>query len=409
MRPPPPPPPRCFGLALAAAACAITTVKADVFVNGHDNKLGSNDLTFAASEIVTMSWNGITSWSALFYSLEGGSVTPLFVKAAAPTSGTIPALTANSPLIVKAAAPTSETIPGPESTASSPASLSTCTPYGVQSPSSRGCYYPSVTAASTNVDAGFAILAMTYPVDQSQNFFIVSQPNQPPGSDNTFGPFSVGPPSSTSSPISTLSPISGTITSSTGVQSSSTPISSSTTSSSPTSLSAIAPESKSHLSAGAKAGIAVGVLVGVLAVLGAAFFLWRRRRQQKRSAVAGAGYDQALNATDRALHPQKEMDVINTDGTGYAPVDHHNISYDGIPPVTAHTAPGSSHWTDDHDGAEAVSVTEEQYHDTPAEQAQQAVPSHRPPQASMSAEERVRWDQEEAQIDEAIAAAESRR
>jgi len=159
----------------------------------------------------------------------------------------------------------------------------------------------------------------------------------------------------------------------------------------------------------------VGVVVGVAAILAAAFFVWRRKNQQKRNAVAGTGYSQAMNGTEAKLHEEKEMRAIENGGTtSYTPVEHH-AGFEDVSPVAPSSRDSNHSWTHAGEAGDGINVLEEPYQDDAPEtatrtQAQQAVPAHEAARhASMSSEEQARWDEEEARIDEAIAAAERNR
>ncbi|CAF3659869.1 unnamed protein product [Fusarium graminearum] len=90
-----------------------------------------------------------------------------------------------------------------------------------------------------------------------------------------------------------------------------------------TSTSSVEPDSRGGLSTGAQAGIGVGVGVVGFGILGAAFYLWRRRR---RSKVPSKSMLESSQLDSREVKPPGELG-----GTPLAPSQYAAAELDGTP------------------------------------------------------------------------------
>lgn len=163
------------------------------------------------------------------------------------------------------------------------------------------------------------------------------------------------------------------------------------------------------LGTGAKVGIAVGVVAAALIAALIAFLFWRRKRRSDKEST-GMAYANNLNSTERDLHAEKEMNVVNTT-TAYTPVDNHG-SFDET--EAAHRSPHSYNTVPVGAGLAAGVAAghhEDSYRDVPnSPPVRSASPvSSGPAERAMSPEEQARWDEEEARLDAAIAEAERRK
>lgn len=180
-----------------------------------------------------------------------------------------------------------------------------------------------------------------------------------------------------------------------------------------TSTSSSSEPSSNGLSSGAKAGIAIGVVAAV-ALLASLFFFLRRRRSRRSSPATGsemAYVDNGTHPSASDLRAEKDLNVVSAS----ARTNSYKL-VDGNGETQGRHGNGSRH------------IGQRRFDEYADEEGHQSappaavVPPRKPLVGSqsvaastssgsvegMSAEERARWDEEEARLDEAIAEAERR-